>query len=457
VQRWERWYRNRNQDEEALDVRQTADGGYILSGSKQSRMWLVKCDSSGDTTWTRVLIPWERYHGSGRAVAQTTDGGYTVVGSYVRETPPESVLMYLVRTDSLGDTLWTRKFGRDSAWSWAHDVEQTPDGGFIVLGSIDLPPDRIEATFAVRCNSQGDTLWTRAYAAPVGRNGQSGWALSLTRDGGLIVCGSTAPTPWESDAYLLRLDGNGDSLWFRTYGRPINNESFVQVRTLPDGGFLAAGGCEGGYAYVVRTDSLGNALWTRTYGGDPACWCNGLWVTTDGTYVIAGGKNPVGGSLISDGWLLHIDKNSFVLWERTYGGFPYDILWSVQQTRDGGFVTCGKTNTPPAVYDLWVVKTDAGGSSGLTEGHRAEPLRPGLQVECPDANTVRYFLPLDSPARLAVHDVTGRNLGRYELGNECAGWHEVPLRWLSLSSGAYFVRLSTATDAAVARIVVAGR
>ena len=93
--------------------------------------------------------------------------------------------VYLIRTDSHGDTLWTKTFGgswSDAAWS----VQQTADSGFVVAGTWVHEAGAVDAVYVVKTDPSGDTLWTRFYGGLVYDNGYS---VRQTEDGGYIVAG----------------------------------------------------------------------------------------------------------------------------------------------------------------------------------------------------------------------------------------------------------------------------
>jgi hypothetical protein len=126
-------------------------------------------DNPPDTLWTRV------YGGTNPdacwALQQTSDGGY-ILGGQTSSFGVQAIDFYLVKTDSVGDTLWTRTYGgqyRDEAYT----VTQTSDGGYIIGGwSSSFAPGRY--LWIVKTDPVGDTLWTRLYQ----RQGFS-WAWSI--------------------------------------------------------------------------------------------------------------------------------------------------------------------------------------------------------------------------------------------------------------------------------------
>jgi len=146
---------------------QTSDGGLAIIGEfggfteagirRKGQVWLVKTDASGDTLWTR------KYKGSdydlGNAVRQTADGGYILAG-YTPGGRFNAVDAWLIRTDAFGDTLWTKTYGTDAEES-ANDVIETADGGFVFTGfAWSSKSSRDRDVWLVKTDSVGDTLWT---------------------------------------------------------------------------------------------------------------------------------------------------------------------------------------------------------------------------------------------------------------------------------------------------------
>lgn len=168
-----------------ISIHPTSDGGYIITGTTSSfgaggkDVWLVKIEADGDTAWTKT------YGGSlddvGYGVDVTNDNGYIVAG-YINGTPPWNAGdVWLLKTNSAGDTLWTKIYG-GVYQDFGFDVYQTPDNGYIIAGQ------GYEDVWLLRTNSLGDTVWTQRYG---GANHDAALALYTTADGGYIIGGHT--------------------------------------------------------------------------------------------------------------------------------------------------------------------------------------------------------------------------------------------------------------------------
>jgi hypothetical protein len=375
---WQRTYGGAG-DERGNSVQLTTDGGYIIAGWTYSfgagdgDVYLVRTSALGDTLWTRTYGG--AGHDDGYDVRQTTDGGYIVTGSTYSfgAGTPDSANVYLIKTDALGDTLWTRTYGgtdNDAGYS----VQQTTDGGYIVTGSTysfgAATPDSTNV-YLIKTDALGDTLWTRTYG---GAANDAGHSVQQTADGGYIITGGTTSFgAGGSDAYLIKTNASGDTLWTRTYGGTSRDEGY-SVQQTTDGGYISTG-LAGGfrYVYLLKADAQGDALWARTYGGRHYSGGNSVQQTRDGGYIVAG-ETPSHDGLYEDVYLIKADAQGDTLWTRTYGGTGDDWGNSVQQPSDGGYIIAGYGYYRPGGADVYLIKTNG----KLDVGPVAIPSPPGI-------------------------------------------------------------------------------
>ena len=191
--------------DQGFSVQQTTDGGYIVAGQTwhyyemDYDVYLIKTNAQGDTLWTRTHGGPD-YSEGGRSVRQTADGGYIIAGSGGGN-------VYLIKTNAQGDTLWTRTYGGPS-WGEGHSVQQTSDGGFIVAGYTESFGAGDSNVYLIKTNALGDTVWTRTYGGPSWDEGNS---VQQTTDGGYIIAGWTSSFgAGGRDFYLIRTDANLD-------------------------------------------------------------------------------------------------------------------------------------------------------------------------------------------------------------------------------------------------------
>jgi len=309
-------------------VEQTLDHGYVILESRpdlNSRYFicLIKIDNDGNVLWSKNYS--NGWDVGGSAVHQTNDGGFIISGNYY---PNEfNYGGYLIKTNSYGDTLWTRVYGGTN--NGFSSVQQTSDGGYITVGSIFTSGSDSGDVFLVKTKSNGYPLWLKTYG---GTGREQGKCVQQTLDGGYIIVGETTSiNPGSRDIYIIKTDVNGDTLWTKTYGGTGMNDGNSILQTS-DGGYIIAGSMSGGNAGVggpcfIKTDSLGssgcNESSSITITGIPV---TPIWVSL--TYVGAG-FNPFDAptAIVSNGGIVnticsHIGINEITRQENIISVFP---------------------------------------------------------------------------------------------------------------------------------------
>ncbi|KQC14476.1 MAG: hypothetical protein APR63_05615 [Desulfuromonas sp. SDB] len=334
--------------EHAHSIQQTDDGGFIITGYTSSfgagdaDIYLIKTDSAGDTLWTKT------YGGSstewGYSVGQTTDGGYIITGTTDSYGAGANDL-YLIKTDGFGDTVWTRTYG-GSDIDKGFFVQQTDDGGYVICGSTQSYGAGYEDVYIIKTDSLGDTLWSKTYG---GNNIDYGQCIEQTDDGGfIIVGGSYYQFGSNFDVYLIKTDSAGDSTWTCNYGY-IGSEQGQFVMQTDDQGYIITGLTNsygvGNYdVYLLKTDSLGNIEWINTFGGVETDYGNSVQQTDDGGFIIAGQTSSFGAGS-TDAFIIKTNSGGDSVWTKLMGGTNFDRGYSVRQTDDGGFIIAGSTSS----------------------------------------------------------------------------------------------------------------
>jgi hypothetical protein len=380
-------------------VQQTADSGYIIvgytysfgGGFGYSDVYLIKADSLGDTLWTRTYGG--PSHDTGESVQQTTDGGFIVTGA-TRDPIGTDVYTYLLKTDFSGDTVWTRTY------SWGNDthgysVQQTSDAGYIICGGASF-----EVCF-FKTDSLGNIAWGRTYG---GDGFEEGSSFQMETDGEYVITGfTTSFGAGGADVYLIKTAPWGDTLWTKTYGGN-QDEWGNSVQVTADGGYVITGSTNSfGLDYqvlLIRTDAIGDTMWVRTYGGPGFEAGQSILVTTDGAFVIVGTTDSFGAGS-RDIYLIKTDSLGNLLWATTFGGTEDDVGVSIQETFDGGYIVAGYTRSFGAgSYDLWLLKIEP--ELGVKEDNTV--------VKNNIIGTTIFSGPLLLPEgkRCKIFDITGR-------------------------------------------------
>jgi hypothetical protein len=351
--------------EEGNSVRQTSDGGYIVVGSTESYgagrsdVWLVKTDAFGNKVWDKTFGgPLEE---EGYSVRQTSDGGYVITG-YTASYGAGWRDIWLVKTDAYGNESWDRTFG-DTLSNVGRSVEQTSDGGYIIAGATSSGHAGSDNVPLVKTDSMGIRMWDTTFG---GVKYAAGYSVGQTADGGYVVTGVTWPhANGAGDIWLAKTDASGNEVWTRTFGGARYDYGY-SVQQTSDGGYIVAGATDSygaGYddLWLVKTDASGSRVWDKVLGGMNPDVGNSVQQTSDGGYIVVGYTWSQGANY--DAWLVKTDVSGNEVWSRTYGGSDPDYGNSVQQTSDGGYIIAGsiyslRTGGP----DVWLIKTDAEGN-----------------------------------------------------------------------------------------------
>jgi hypothetical protein len=343
-------------------VSPTNDGGYIMGGSTNSfgsvgyASYLIRTNSDGDTLWTKIYDD-TLYDDGIYFVQQTYDGGIIAVGSPY-DASHGTYNIYLIKTDGNGIILWTKKYwvtGFESASS----VLQTNDGGFIISGHT-APNGFDLSAYIIRTNNIGNILWTKVF----GYTTANVYCKNVLQnsDGSFVISAEIASI----GIALIKTDATGNIIWTKVYAGPFY--SFVQHTA--DGGYIISAritrlGHTDFDIALIKTDAAGDTLWTRTYGTSTYENATGIQQTNDGGY-IASGDGSTGSS--SDALLLKISSIGNLQWSKAYGDSSNQYSVGVHQTSDGGYILGGVSENLSATRrDFYLVKTDSNGVSGCHE------------------------------------------------------------------------------------------
>lgn len=433
--------------DEGYSVRQTTDGGYIVTGLTMSYgagsadVYLIKTNSNGDTLWTRTfggaLFDW------GECVNQTADGGFVIAG-LTNSYGTGNYDVYLIKTDAIGDTLWTKAIG-GAADDEGYSVQQTTDGGYIIVGSTESYGAGDSDVYLIKTDSSGDTLWTKTVG---GVNSDVGGFVQQTTNGEYIIAGSTQSYgAGDTDIYLIKTDSSGDTLWTKTIGGIADDEGYY-VQQTTDGGYIITGYTESYGAgnddfYLIKTDPDGNTLWTKTFGGTGNDVGESVQQTTDSGYILTGFTSSYGAGSY-DVYIVRTNSGGDTLWTKTIGGTGYDRCNSVLQTTDGGYIVAGLTVSYGAgSSDVYLIKLDpetgieeeSGGSSpAIIELIGPNPFSSNLSIT--------YSMPQQAGVELSIFDLSGRLVEELISDQLPAGSHTVI--WIpsqNIPNGCYLVSL----------------
>jgi hypothetical protein len=365
-----------------------------LESSKMKHLFTFVLLISALSSFSQIpAIQWQKSYGGkygdiANVIRQTTDGGYIVAG-YTSSNDGDVIGFsggewgagtgnsdcWVFRIDASGEFKWGKCLGA----SWideATDVRQTSDGGFAIAGwgNCGVCP---YAYYLYKLDGGGKLKWTKFYG------GTQEYASSMhqTKDGGFILTGTSYSISGQvtghhgdattSDFWVVKTDTVGDIQWQKSYGGSAN-ETATTITPTNDGGYILAGHSQSndgdvtghhgtsclfnGYCndiWIVKIDSDGNIQWQKSLGGTDEDEAADVQQTTDGGYIVAGSVKSNDGDVIgthpgpviatNDYWLVKLDNSGSIQWQKTYGGTADDVAHSVIQTSDGGYIVAGKS------------------------------------------------------------------------------------------------------------------
>ncbi len=183
----------------------------------KTTLTLFVCMLSTLTALAQPEVLWTQIYGEmwndefGYCVQQTSDGGYIIVG---KTFGPD---VWLIKTDTLGDTLWTRTFG--SGYNIGYSVQQTRDGGYIIAGSTYSLATADDDVYLIKIDASGSERWSQTFSGDLD---DRGYSVQQTNDGGYIVAGYTESYgAGYSDVWLIRLAANPTGITESDLPQPI--------------------------------------------------------------------------------------------------------------------------------------------------------------------------------------------------------------------------------------------
>jgi hypothetical protein len=299
VEQWSQTYGGTG-DDVGASVQQTSDGGYIIAGwtysfgNGSSDVYLIKTDGNGVEQWSQT------YGGTnpdgGKSVQQTSDGGYIICG--YTGSFGVSYDAYLIKTDGNGVEQWSQTFDGSGSFDSFSSVQQTTDGGYIMCGYTDNYIDYYyndDDVYLIKTDGNGVEQWNQTYGS--GYYYEAGYSVDQTTDGGYIIVG-TLESPYigtlpAGQIILIKTDSNGDEQWYQYYG--ISGYEYGKsVKQTTDGGYIMCGHRGSFFAdnsedvYLIKTDGNGVEQWSQTYGETDTDMGFSVQQTTDGGYIIGG-------------------------------------------------------------------------------------------------------------------------------------------------------------------------
>lgn len=278
---------------------------------------------------------------------QARDGGYLVVGNLEASN---RISLWLTMLDPAGHLLWQKMYSDGRPFNYLPSAISARDGGFVIIARSESSNGGMAYALLFKIDQSGNILWQKRYSA----TGLllTPWSVTEATDGGFVVLGlAQMRIPW-----LMKVDSLGNLVWVKTY-IVFNIDQFGPIHLITtDNGYVLA--ISGRFSIgqqqqftLLKVSSAGDISWQRSYAGEMLS----VTATSDGGFAVSGSVPGQG----VNGMVLKLDSSGIPQWEST---FNEDRIWSVQQTRDEGYVIGGRATSP--ILDRptsWVAKLDGDG------------------------------------------------------------------------------------------------
>jgi hypothetical protein len=442
-------------------IRSTKDGGFILAGTSNSEngfqksenckgitdFWIIKLNAAGGEQWQRTI------GGSGQdellCAFQTKDGGYILGGSSSSDPPSIS------NTIPEGKSMPTTK----------EDLYNKSEKS---RGNMDY--------WVVKLSKEGIIEWQKTYG---GQYADLLRSMEQTSDHGYILAGySNSPISGEKtdadkgmgDYWIIKINDLGEIQWQNTYGADGDDQPYV-IHQTSDEGYILGGNSNsqnaltpfGGIVsngtdfWILKLDSEGGILWSKTYDFGKTDILTSLVVNSDKSYLIGGhakteskrslvtdlaGKAGINKEKdgINDYIALKVDDKGEELWNKTVGSAGEDILRKLVETRDGGYLMAGTSdstsskdkNSNIGSNDFWVVK--------LKDKTKVEKVKSSIEaIPNPVRDYTNIIIGHDFKKGTAtVVDISGRTLQNFTINSRT-----VPVDLSKYAEGIYIINIKT--------------
>jgi uncharacterized delta-60 repeat protein len=367
--------------EHSTSIEQTSDSGYIMAGftatatpSPSDKKVLLdsfrvlKLKNNGKIEWQKTYIGAKDY---GYVIHQTKDGGYIVTGQ-TDTYGSGGTDVWVIKLNKKGKIEWQKTYGGGSD-DGVYSIQQTNDSGYMVAGFTNCFGAGGKDFWLIKLNNDGSIAWQKTYG---GTSDEIANSIVQTTDGGYILTGwTTSFGAGKSDFWVLKLNSDGSITWQKTYGG-AEGEWVRTIIETKDGCYLVSGltmsfGAGNGDIWVIKLDGDGAVVWQKTYGSKGDEGANSMQMTDDGGCIVAGATTSFGAGSY-DVWLLKLNSNGMIEWQKTYGGTHGDWGISVQQTKDNGYIITGETSSfGLGNSDMWVLKVKEGGTVNFNTASKA--------------------------------------------------------------------------------------
>ena len=365
-------------NDEPWSIQKTSDGGFIVAGymrisGTNDDIWVLKLDKDGNVQWQKVFGG--PFLDQAYDVKETSDGNYIVAGYSVTSVPTSQSNGFIVKLDSDGNFLWSLTYG-GTANDEFRSLTISQESGveyIIVTGYTKSFGAGGEDAWILKVNSSdGSIIWQKTYGTSNDDRFQRVITSSYNGSVSYVFAGRTYTASTRYDFWLMVTDKDGDIKMSKRYFYPLlspGDEFSWDIKETQDGAFVITDladryiGSAGRDIWILKIRKEdGEIIWQKAFGGQYDDEARSLLIDENGDIIIAGtARSLVSGSNAYDVWILRLDKDGNLKWQKVYGmmgssSSSHDLASSICQSDDGNFVIAGYTTTSGGGTDVFVMK-----------------------------------------------------------------------------------------------------
>lgn len=403
----------------AYDVIQVQDTGYVIAGTStgygdySANAFLMKLDSTGAFLWTK-WFGGNNIDGA-KQVIENMDGSLVFVG-HTNSSGNGGYDIWVVKTDASGNVLWQKTYG-GSDWDFGKGIMLTSDNNYVITGETYSFGSGNTDAFLLKLDANGDSLWMNAYGST---KHESGEKVIETYDGKYLFIGTSDSLVADTGKYwLVKTNSNGSFLWNKFYGTSLMNYGRALVESQQNSEIVLIGsGDSSGLQWenhIYRLDSTGNIICNWSYGGPDNDYGNDITELPSMNLLLAGEGYSYGNGVA--------DMKSFVampacwwMGGTTYGDDEYEAGYAIAKTIDGGYIEAGTSTGGPGIINVFIVKADASLSASgtittffdVTTIDETGPYSAPVLYYDLQQNTIHITGCAPVDSRISLYDLNGR-------------------------------------------------
>ena len=328
--------------------------------SANYRSFIARLNGKGETVWEK-----DDFEDQKCITPYMTTLGKNILIAGQKSTPFNgSGDAWVISMNKKGEVIWDANFGGRGADGGNYALV-TKDGGYLSVGYTDSYGFGKNDIWVIKTDFTGEKEWSKVYG---GKLDDFGWGATESVDGGYVITGETFSFGnGQSDIYIFKIDSVGNKVWSNTFGG-LSEDVGYSIVNSDDGGYVIASqtrsyGKGGNDGMIVKFDSLGTKKWNRVYGGKGLDYFKSITNDSLNGYVVAGGTRSFNNG-DSQGWVMNVDENGYLKWEKTYGDNGEDGFNMITRSKDNNFIAVGYSESffSKGMKDVLMVKIDSLGN-----------------------------------------------------------------------------------------------